>query len=89
MPKFGNAKWLGGLEPTTRVQQAFRNSPDRTDNLPSVDTQRVDFGLDYNFPHEIRIATSYGRNFASNNGNVNIWQTALTYRFLTPTWKGK
>jgi hypothetical protein len=89
LPKFSNAKWVGRLEPLARVQQAFRNSPDKTDNLPSVDTQRVDFGLSYHFPREVRINTTYGRNFASNNGNVNIWQTGLTYRFLTPTWKGK
>jgi len=88
LPKPDNAKWLARLEPIARMQQAFRNSPDKTDNLPSVDTQRIDFGLSYHFPHEVRINTSYGRNFASN-GNVNIWQTGLTYRFLTPAWKGK
>jgi hypothetical protein len=83
-----HAKWLGGLEPVARMQQAFRNAPDNTDGLPSADTQRVQFGLDYHFPHEVRINTSYGRQFSSN-GNFNLWQTGLVYRFLTPTWKGK
>jgi hypothetical protein len=82
------AKWVGRLEPVARVQQAFRNAPDKSDGLPPVDTQRVDFGLNYHFPHEVRINTSYGRQFASN-GNSNIWETGLVYRFLTPTWKGK
>jgi hypothetical protein len=88
LPQLRDAKWLGRLEPVARVQQAFRNAPDKTDGLPSVDTQKVDFGLDYHFPHEVRINASYGRRFASN-GNSNIWQTGLVYRFLTPTWKGK
>jgi hypothetical protein len=88
LPQVRDAKWLGRLEPIARVQQAFRNAPDKTDGLPPVDTQRVDFGLNYHFPHEVRINTSYGRRFASN-GNFNIWQTGLVYRFLTPTWKGK
>jgi hypothetical protein len=88
MPQMRDAKWLGKLEPVTRIQQAFRNAPDATDNLPPVDTQRADFGLNYHFSHEVRINTGYGRQFASN-GNFNIWQTGIVYRFLTPVWKGK
>jgi hypothetical protein len=83
-----HAKWLSGLEPVARIQQSFRNALDTTDGLPSVDTQKVQFGLDYHFPHELRINTNYGRQFSSN-GNFNLWQTGLVYRFLTPTWKGK
>jgi long-subunit fatty acid transport protein len=70
------------------VEQAFRNAPDNMDGLPAVDTQKAAFGLNYHFPHEVRINATYARRFASN-GNVNIWQTGLIYRFLTPTWKGK
>jgi len=36
----------------------------------------------------VRMNTSYARQFSSS-GNVNIWETALIYRFLFPTWKGK
>jgi hypothetical protein len=79
---------IGRLEPIFRIQQAFRNSPSSTDGLPGVDTQRVDFGLDYHLPHEVRINTSYARQFAST-GNTNIWETALVYRFLFPAWRGK
>ena len=76
------------MEPIFRIQQTFRNSPDANDELPSVDTQRVDFGLDYHLPHEVRMNTSYARQFSSTR-NVNIWETELVYRFLFPTWKGK
>ena len=88
MPQMHAATWLAGLEPVTRIQQSFRNAPDSTDGLPPVDTQRVDFGMNYHFTHDIRINTGYGRRFSSN-GNLNIWQTGLVYRFLTPVWKGK
>jgi hypothetical protein len=77
-----------GLQPVVRWQQTFRSSPDSSDGLPSADTNRADFGLDYHFPHEVRINTSYSRQFAST-GNVNVWQTGIVYRFLLPTWKGK
>jgi hypothetical protein len=77
-----------GFEPVVRWQQTFRSSPDSSDGLPSVDTNRADFGLNYLFPHEVRLNTSYSRQFAST-GNRNIWQTGIVYRFLFPTWRSK
>jgi hypothetical protein len=79
---------LSRLEPVFRWQQTFRNSPDSRDGLPAADTQRSDFGLDYHFPHEIRINASYSRQFSST-GNRNVWETGIVYRFLFPTWRGK
>jgi hypothetical protein len=79
---------LGRIEPVFRWQQAFRNSPDPTDGLPSVNTNQAEFGLDYRLPHELRILTSYGRRFTPG-GDRNIWQTGLVYRFLFPAWKGR
>jgi hypothetical protein len=70
------------------MQQTFRFRPDPNDGLPTLNTQEADFGLDYHLPHEVRINTSYARQFSSS-GNVNIWETALIYRFLFPTWKAK
>jgi hypothetical protein len=70
------------------MQQTFRTRPDPNDGLPSVNTQRADFGLDYHLPHEMRINTSYSRQFSSNK-DVNIWETGIIYRFLFPTWKSK
>jgi len=83
----GPDSWLGRLEPVFRMQQTFRESPGQGDNLPPASTQRADFGLDYHLPHEVRINTSYARQFSST-GNENIWETTLTYRFLFPAWKG-
>jgi hypothetical protein len=84
----GEDSIVGRLEPVARLQQTFRNSPDSSDGLPGADTQRVDFGLDYHLPHEVRINSSYSRQFSST-GNRNIWETGIVYRFLFPTWRGK
>ena len=83
----GTDSWLGRFEPVFRLQQTFRNSPG-SDGLPSADTQRADFALDYHLPHEVRINTSYERQFSST-GDRNIWETGIVYRFLFPAWKGK
>jgi hypothetical protein len=84
----GPDSWLGRLEPVFRMQQTFRGSPGQGDQLPAANTQRADFGLDYHLPHEVRVNTSYSRQFAST-GNTNIWETTVTYRFLFPAWKGR
>jgi hypothetical protein len=74
---------LKNIQPVIRGQQFFRTAPGVNDELPQADTQRVDFGLNYYFPHEIRLNGSYGRQFSST-GNSNNWTLDLTYRFLTP-----
>jgi hypothetical protein len=89
LSQFGGANSvIGRLEPVFRMQQTFRNAVDATDGLPSADTQRADFGLDYFLPNEVRINTSYSRQFSST-GNENIWKTGLVYRFAFPAWPGK
>ena len=84
----GPDSWTGRFEPVFRIQQTFRRDTIASDGLPLVNTQRADFGLDYNLPHNTRILTSYARQFSSS-GNENIWETGIVYRFLFPTWKGK
>jgi len=84
----GEQSPLGRLEPVFRMQQTFRSAQDSEDGLPGVNTQQADFALDYNLPHEVRILTSYSRQFASS-GDRNIWQTGIVYRFLIPTRRGK
>ncbi|WP_245536326.1 hypothetical protein [Terriglobus saanensis] len=84
----GLDSWVGRIEPVLRMQQTFRRDQIVSDGLPLVNTQRVDFGLDYNLPHNTRILTSYARQFSST-GDKNIWETGIVYRFLFPTWKGK
>jgi hypothetical protein len=84
----GLDSWIGRFEPVFRMQQTFRRDTIVSDGLPLVDTQRADFGLDYNLPHNTRILTSYARQFSST-GDHNIWETGIVYRFLFPAWKGK
>ena len=79
--------WIGRFEPLFRMQQTFTESGGG-DPLPAMNTQRADFGLDYNLPHNTRILTSYSRQFSSTK-DVNIWETGVTYRFLFPAWKGR
>ena len=89
MQAFGGPdSWIGRFEPVFRMQQTFRRDTVVSDGVPLVDTQRADFGLDYNLPHNTRILTSYARQFSST-GNKNVWETGIIYRFLFPTWKGK
>jgi hypothetical protein len=89
LARFGGSESVTGrLEPVFRWQQAFRKSPDSSDGLPSVNTSRVDFGLDYHLPQEVRINTSYTRQLSSTS-NSNIWETGIVYRFLFPAWRSK
>jgi hypothetical protein len=84
----GLDSWVGRFEPVFRMQQTFRKDTIASDSVPMVNTQRADFGLDYNLPHNTRILTSYSRQFSPTR-NVNVWETGIVYRFLFPTWKGK
>jgi hypothetical protein len=84
----GLDSWMGRFEPVFRMQQTFRRDTIVSDGVPFVNTQRADFGLDYNLPHNVRVLTSYSRQF-SPFGNENIWETGIVYRLLFPTWKGK
>lgn len=84
----GLNSWVGRIEPVFRMQQTFRRDTIVSDGLPLVNTQRADFGLDYNLPHNTRILTSYARQFSST-GNENVWETGIVYRFLFPAWKGR
>lgn len=76
---------IGRLQPVFRMQQIFRRDQAGSDNVPLADTKQADFGLDYNLPHNVRILTSYARQFSDRN--VNIWETGIVYRFLFPAWK--
>lgn len=84
----GGGSFLAHVEPVLRMQQIFRSSPDSGDGLPSTDAKRLDFGIDIRLPHEVRMNTSYSRQFMETR-DENIWQTGLVYRFLFPAWKGK
>jgi hypothetical protein len=83
----GSDSAIGRLAPVARMQQFFRNRPVAGDSLPRVNTQQFDFGLNYYLPHEIRLNGSYGRQFTSLR-NENVWNFAITYRFMFPMWPG-
>jgi len=70
------------IQPMVRVQQFFRGSvPGGL--LPGSDTNEADFGLNVYLPQEIRISSSYGRQFSSPT-DFNIWNVGITYRFVLP-----
>ena len=79
---------LGRLQFVGRAQQYVHGLPDPTFALPGSDTQRGEFGWNYYLPHEVRLNASYGRQF-SPAGNANIWNFAITYRFLFPLYPGR
>lgn len=78
---------LGRLAPVARVDQFKRNQFLSGDELPGGNVNEGDFGLNYYLPHEVRLNGSYGRQFSSQR-DVNVWNFALTYRFLFPMWPG-
>jgi hypothetical protein len=74
--------FLKPLQIVGRVQQYFPNHGGGN-GVPTVDNQRVDFGLNYYFRDNFRLISSYGRQFSSQ-GNANVWNAGFTYRFLFP-----
>jgi hypothetical protein len=84
----GPDSWLGRLQAIGRVQQFYLGTPSPNDVIPGADTQRVDFGLNYYLPHNVRLNGTYGRQFSSL-GNANVWNFQLSYRFLFPLLPGR
>jgi hypothetical protein len=84
----GPDSWLGRLQTIGRVQQFYLGTPSPDDAIPGADTQRVDFGLNYYLPHNVRLNGTYGRQFSSF-GNVNVWNFQVSYRFLFPLLPGR
>jgi hypothetical protein len=83
----GPESWLGRLQAISRVEQFYLGTPQPTDVNPGADTQKVNFGLNYYLPHNLRLNATYGREFSSL-GNANIWNIQITYRFLFPLIPG-
>jgi hypothetical protein len=82
IPKFFRRTQVVG-----RMQQFFPLNGGGN-SLPHVDTNRFDFGLNYYFRDDLRIVSSYGRSFSSQ-GNANVWNVGLTYRFIFPLWPAR
>jgi hypothetical protein len=79
---------LGRLQPVVRMQQFFRGAFRSGDFLPTADTKRADAGFNYYLPHELRLGATYGRQ-SSVVGDRNVWNIAVTYRFLMPLSGGR
>jgi hypothetical protein len=70
-----------------RIQQVFPQHGGGN-GLPHVDSARFDAGLNYYLKDNLRLVSSYGRNFNSQQ-NLNIWNAGITYRFTIPLWFGE
>lgn len=83
---------LKAVELVGRGQQFFAAG-----NLPAatikklgalgLDTNQTDFGLNYYFRSDVRVSSSYGRQFVVGK-NANLWTIGMTYRFVSPLWPG-
>ncbi|MGE0405486.1 MAG: hypothetical protein AB7O65_04230 [Candidatus Korobacteraceae bacterium] len=83
--RFGQAGQTGiaGLQLVGRVQQFYRDQFLPGDSMPGLDTHQTEFGVNYYLPQEVRLSASYGRRFNAVR-DINIWNFAVTYRFLLP-----
>ncbi len=79
---------LGRLEPVFRMEQFWRSQPIPGDFLPGADKRRVNLGVNYYLPHEVRLNASYSRDLFAQATDVNVWRFGITYRFLFPLWPG-
>ncbi|MDE3109775.1 MAG: hypothetical protein KGL02_07530 [Acidobacteriota bacterium] len=77
---------LRHVQMVARMQQFFMGTQVDGD-LPGIDTNMFEFGLNYYFRDDIRFVSSYGRQFATG-GNENIWTMGLTYRVALPMGHG-
>ncbi len=80
-------KFMRRAEVVGRVQQLFAGHVDEDDaeeyGLPDVNTQEADFGLNYYLHDGLKATASYGRQFSSD-GNFNLWNVGIAYRFALP-----
>ena len=70
-----------------RIEQVFPQHGGGN-GLPHVDSTRFDAGLNYYLKDNLRLVSSYGRNFNSQQ-NLNAWNAGITYRFTIPLWFGE
>lgn len=70
-----------------RMQQFYAGKVPNP-NLPTVNTDMVEFGVNYYFRDDFRLVSSYGRQFAPDAGNMNVWTVGVTYRLALPVGHG-
>jgi len=78
---------LRRVQAVARLQQ-FYTGQLADDALPATPTNMFEGGLNYYFRDDIRFVSSYGRQFAPDGGNMNVWTVGLTYRVALPVGHG-
>lgn len=78
---------LRHVQMVARMQQ-FYEGPGWEDGEPWVNTNMFEYGINYYFRDDIRFVSSYGRQFAPEGGNMNVWTLGLTYRLAMPLGPG-
>jgi hypothetical protein len=75
------------LEFAGRAEQFFSGqiSADEAEELelPGANTREGEFGLNYYLHDGLKAVASYGRQ-SSSDGNLNLWNVGLAYRFAVP-----
>lgn len=79
-------KAMHGFQLVGRMQQLFPLNGGGN-SLPTVRTDRFDTGVNYYLRDDLRLVSSYGRSFSSQE-NANVWDFGVTYRFTIPLWYG-
>jgi hypothetical protein len=81
--------FLKPLQLVGRIQQSapFHGGGN---GVPVSPEQRVDVGLNYYIHDNLRLISSYGRQFISRD-NANVWNAGFTYRFMIPIgpWRNR
>jgi hypothetical protein len=80
-------KFFKNLQGVGRVEQFYFEHSGGS-NLPSVNTQKFSLGLNYYIRDNLRLISSYGRQFSSQT-DLNVWTFGFTYRFMFPLWPGR
>lgn len=80
-------KALRHVQVVGRMQQYFVGVVPNG-NLPAVNTNMFEFGLNYYIRDDFRVVSSYGRQFAPEAGNMNVWNVGITYRLALPVGHG-
>ncbi len=80
---------LARLEPVFRIEQFWRFKPQPGDVLPANDARKAQVGFNYYLPKQVRLNASYGRQFNTSGVDRNVWNVAVTYRFLFPMFPGR
>lgn len=77
-------KFFRNLQVVGRGEQSFALNGGGH-GLPSQDSQRGEFGLNYYLRDDLRLISSYGRQFSASQDS-NLWNAGFTYRFMWPLW---